>query len=79
LGDLEIAPLRDEALQIQPASVDLRLAGEFIVFRSDAVTHLDPPDIGSCCASFQSVVAHAEAIEIAGVLLEATLPLPDDA
>ena len=38
-----------------------------------------PSDIGSCCASFQSVVAHAEAIEIAGVLLEATLALPDDA
>jgi dCTP deaminase len=33
-GDLLIEPLVDPDLQIQPASVDLRLGGDFIVFRS---------------------------------------------
>jgi dCTP deaminase len=41
-GDLEITGLRDEALQIQPASVDLRLASEFLIYRPGQISCLDP-------------------------------------
>ena len=41
-GDLRITPLKDERAQIQPASVDLRLGSEFIVYRPAQVTCLDP-------------------------------------
>jgi dCTP deaminase len=43
-GDLIVTPLADETLQIQPASIDLRLACDFIVFRAARVTCLDPRD-----------------------------------
>jgi dCTP deaminase len=43
-GDLKISPLADEALQIQPASVDLRLANEFLVYKPGQITSLDPRD-----------------------------------
>lgn len=51
-GDLQIAPLADEALQIQPASVDLRLGSRFLLFRSfesrqgvsEHAAHIDPKD-----------------------------------
>jgi dCTP deaminase len=42
LGDLKIAPLLDVNLQIQPASVDLRLVGEFLVYRPGQLLCLDP-------------------------------------
>jgi dCTP deaminase len=42
LGDLSIAPLLDANLQIQPASVDLRLGGEFLVYRPGQLLCLDP-------------------------------------
>jgi dCTP deaminase len=41
-GDLKIEPLIDDGVQIQPASVDLRLASEFIVYRPGEVSCLDP-------------------------------------
>ncbi len=41
-GDLVIDPLVDLELQIQPASVDLRLSSEFIVYRTAQVACLDP-------------------------------------
>ena len=41
-GDLVIHPLVDPELQIQPASVDLRLSSEFIVYRAAQVAFLDP-------------------------------------
>ena len=41
-GDLVVSPLGDEKLQIQPASIDLRLAHDFIVYRPAQVTCLDP-------------------------------------
>jgi dCTP deaminase len=41
-GDLVIAPLADEQLQIQPASVDLRLGSEFVVYKPGQVACLDP-------------------------------------
>jgi dCTP deaminase len=41
-GDLKIDPLLDERVQIQPASVDLRLSAEFIVYRPGEIACLDP-------------------------------------
>lgn len=41
-GDLKIEPLFDQALQIQPASVDLRLGPEFIVYKPGEIACLDP-------------------------------------
>jgi dCTP deaminase len=44
-GDLVIAPLADEALQIQPASVDLRLDTRFVLFRPSQVAAIDPSNV----------------------------------
>jgi deoxycytidine triphosphate deaminase len=43
-GDLQIRELADPELQIQPASVDLRLANEFLVYKPAQVACLDPRD-----------------------------------
>jgi len=43
-GDLKVGPLSDPELQIQPASIDLRLGDEFIVYRPAHVACLDPRD-----------------------------------
>jgi dCTP deaminase len=43
-GDLKVGPLQDEALQIQPASIDVRLADEFLIYQSSEVACLDPRD-----------------------------------
>lgn len=50
-GDLVIAPLLDAELQIQPASVDLRLSNEFLVYDANRVACLDPLDPESIAAS----------------------------
>lgn len=42
VGDLVVAPLSDPDLQLQPASIDLRLHHDFIVYRSNEVACLDP-------------------------------------
>jgi dCTP deaminase len=42
VGDLRIAPLLDPHLQIQPASVDLRLGSGFLVYRPGQLLCLDP-------------------------------------
>lgn len=42
VGDLQVGPLSDVELQIQPASIDLRLAQEFIVYKPAQITCLDP-------------------------------------
>jgi dCTP deaminase len=55
-GDLEIGPLADAALQIQPASVDLRLADEFIVYKPGQITCLDPRDPASLTAATERIV-----------------------
>jgi dCTP deaminase len=41
-GDLVIGPLEDPELQIQPASVDLRLDRSFVAFRASRLPCLDP-------------------------------------
>ncbi len=46
-GDLVIDPLDDPELQIQPASIDLRLAGEFVVYKIAHVPVIDPHDVDS--------------------------------
>ncbi|MHB8585901.1 MAG: dCTP deaminase [Thermoplasmatota archaeon] len=43
-GDLVVEPIDDPAVQIQPASIDLRLGSEFLVFRHTQVPFLDPVD-----------------------------------
>jgi dCTP deaminase len=50
-GDLELGPLEDPELQIQPASVDVRLGSEFIVYRPSQVACLDPRDPESLTAA----------------------------
>ena len=59
-GELAIEPLSDEALQIQPASVDLRLGREFLVYRPAQVTVLDPGDPAGIAASMDRVIIEPE-------------------
>jgi dCTP deaminase len=42
LGDLVVEPLADLQLQLQPASIDLRLDTELLVYRASSVACLDP-------------------------------------
>jgi len=44
VGDLVVEPLDDPDMQIQPASIDLRLDNEFIVYRLSHVACIDPRD-----------------------------------
>lgn len=41
-GDLVVEPLDDRDLQVQPASIDLRLSDEFLVFRNPHIPYIDP-------------------------------------
>ena len=41
-GDLVVDPLDDPDLQVQPASIDLRLGDEFLVFRHPHIAYIDP-------------------------------------
>jgi len=41
-GDLVVDPLDDPDLQVQPASIDLRLGNEFLVFRNPHIPFIDP-------------------------------------
>src|SRR5262245_43557461 len=59
-GELAIEPLADRELQIQPASVDLRLGHEFLVYRPAQVTVLDPGDPASIAASMERVEVQPE-------------------
>ncbi|HWG91802.1 MAG TPA: dCTP deaminase [Candidatus Thermoplasmatota archaeon] len=44
-GDLKVGPLEDPDLQIQPASIDLRLGHEFLVFRTPHIPYIDPREV----------------------------------
>jgi dCTP deaminase len=55
-GDIVIDPLDDPDLQIQPASVDLRLDHEFVVYRLPHVPCIDPRDRGSVDTYTETVV-----------------------
>lgn len=41
-GDLVVDPLDDPDLQVQPASIDLRLGHEFLAFRNPHIAYIDP-------------------------------------
>ena len=41
-GDLKVDPILDERVQIQPASIDLRLSSQFIVYKPGELSCLDP-------------------------------------
>ncbi len=41
-GDLVVDPLDDPDVQVQPASIDLRLGDEFLVFRHPHIPFIDP-------------------------------------
>lgn len=43
-GDLVIEPIADPELQLQPASVDLRLSATFVVYRLPHIPCIDPRD-----------------------------------
>ncbi|MCA9529064.1 MAG: dCTP deaminase [Myxococcales bacterium] len=43
-GDLEVGPLSDPELQIQPASIDLRLSNRFVVYKLPHVPCIDARD-----------------------------------
>ena len=57
-GDLVIDPLDDPELQIQPASVDLRLDADFVVYRLPPVPCIDPRDV-------ESVQGYTETVTVA--------------
>jgi dCTP deaminase len=59
-GDLLIGPLADEALQIQPASVDLRLGQEFLVYHAARVSCLDPREPDSIAAAMDKVLVEGD-------------------
>lgn len=59
-GDLCIGPLRDENLQLQPASVDLRLGREFLVYDAARVSCLDPREPSSISEAMNRVVVEGE-------------------
>lgn len=48
-GDLVVNPLDDPDLQIQPASIDLRMGNEFIVFKPGHIPciYIDQPDLAA--------------------------------
>ena len=57
-GEIVIDPLLDPEIQIQPASIDLRLSSSFIVYRLPHVPCIDPRDP-------ETVENYTEQIEIA--------------
>lgn len=56
-GDIAIEPLDDPELQIQPASIDLRLSSTFVTYRLPHVPCIDPRDP-------KSVENYTEVVEI---------------
>jgi dCTP deaminase len=59
-ADLEIGPLSDAALQIQPASVDLRLGREFLVYHAARVDCLDPREPSGIAAAMDRVLIEGD-------------------
>lgn len=54
-GDLQVGPLSDAELQIQPASIDLRLADDFIVYKPGQIACLDPRDPDTLTAATEKI------------------------
>lgn len=84
MGDLKVEPLGDERAQIQPASIDLRLAPEFIVYRPGEIACLDPKQPETLRAAAERInVRDGDAFTLhpgdfaLGSTLE-TVSIPDD-
>jgi len=83
-GDLKIEPLGDERVQLQPASVDVRLGPEFVFYKPGSIGCIDPklPDTLSMAAE-RVRVADGDAFTLhpgdfaLGSTVE-TVCLPDD-
>jgi dCTP deaminase len=81
-GDLKIGPLEDPELQIQPASVDVRLGDEFIVYRPSQVACLDPRDPSTLSAAAerltvapgQGFILHPGEFGLGATVEEVTIP-----
>lgn len=54
-GDLQVGPIADLELQLQPASIDLRLANEFIIYKPGQLTCLDPNEPATLTAATETV------------------------
>lgn len=65
-GDLVVAPIDDPELQIQPASIDLRLGTDFVIYRLQQVSCLDSRDP----RSVEDHVEHIEATAEEGFVLQ---------
>lgn len=59
-GDLQIGPLSNEPLQIQPASVDLRLGREFLVYHAARVSCLDPREPAGIAEAMDRVLVEGD-------------------
>jgi dCTP deaminase len=83
-GDLKIEPLADERVQLQPASVDVRLGPEFVIYKPGLIGCIDPklPETLSVAAE-RVRVADGDAFTLhpgdfaLGSTVE-TVSLPDD-
>lgn len=81
-GDLKVGPLEDEALQIQPASIDVRLSDEFVIYRPSQVSCLDPRDPHTLTAASQRLripegeafVLHPGEFGLASTIEEVVIP-----
>ena len=54
-GDLKISGISDEEQQVQPASVDLRLSAEFLIYKPARVACLDPREPATLTAATERV------------------------
>ena len=57
-GDLVVEPLDEPDVQVQPASVDLRLGHDFLVFRNPHIPYIDPR--GPSSESYTEAIAIPE-------------------
>jgi dCTP deaminase len=81
-GDLKVGPLEDAELQIQPASIDVRLADEFVIYRPSQVSCLDPRDPQTLIAASQRIqipageafVLHPGEFGLASTIEAVTIP-----
>lgn len=84
VGDLKIEPILDMHAQLQPASVDLRLSAEFMIYKTGEITCLDPRIPESLSLSTERItVREGEAFTLhpgdfaLGSTME-TVTIPDD-
>src|SRR6476659_7321590 len=54
-GDLKVSPIADENVQLQPASIDLRLGPEFLVYSAAQIACLDPREPDTVKAAIQRI------------------------